>query len=451
MIRIGSSLLLSALAISASLPLQAQMASVPPVPSLAPKPGMTTETFETVILSPTPAPGQSVPGWYPLMGPVYNGMDWVLGELPPATFAAEQGVLRFRSNESSGNPSGRVRQLPDGTSEVCVDLFFYEGALDYSQAGLVANASIETEIAEYGITIGSVMGSIGSEQEGGVSEIPLERIYRVSGPGFYEEIQGTLANQWIRLSLQIDASRQVMTVKLNGEVMFSGYPKIFKREILTPEGPFEPLPLFTNAGLIGGSNSVSSQPEGQEGPEESAIITEVFFDNFSHNGASGAADLTVGPTRGGAARIGNGVYSRDSSKQSFEVDAKYDEAATAFFGLQNEGAGAGLFKLRGGLVGGPKTRVVNFLYQGGGKGNVTAALRAGTAEVALGGGESVVISSEATLKPNLRTLMSRLRGRYIKAGQSLSVSAVGDQAVLDAAEAGFLFESAIPATRRGRR
>lgn len=124
---IGSILPLSALAVLASFPLQAQISPVPPVPSLAPKPGLTTETFETVVLSPTPAPGQSVPGWYPLLGPVYDGINWVLGEVPPATFAADQGVLRFRSNESSGGPSGRVRQLPDGTSEVCVDMFFYEG------------------------------------------------------------------------------------------------------------------------------------------------------------------------------------------------------------------------------------------------------------------------------------------------------------------------------------
>jgi hypothetical protein len=454
MIRIGYSLLLSAFAISASLTLQAQMAPVPPIPSLAPKPGLTTETFETVILSPTPAPGQSVPGWFPLPGPVYDGMNWVPGEVPPATFAAEQGVLRFRANESSGGPSGRVRQLPDGTSEVCVDLFFYEGALDYSQAGLVANASIETEVAQYGITIGAEMIAVTSEPEIGETSVVPERVYYVGGPGFYEDVDGTLANQWLRLSLQIDASRQVMTVKLNGEVIFSGYPKIFIPDNSAledvPEGPNELLPLFTNAGLIGGDNTLLSEPEGQSGPEESAIITEVFFDNFSHNGSSGAADLTVGPTRAGASRAGNGVYGRDNSKQSLKVDAKYDETATAFFGLQNEGAGVGSFKLRGGLVGGPKIRVVNFLYQGGGKGNVTASLRAGTVEVALGGGESVLISSEATLKPNLRSLMSRLRGRYIKAGQSLSVSAAGGRAVLDAAEAEYLFESAIPATRRGR-
>lgn len=450
MTRIGFSLLFSAFALSASLPLRAQMAPVPPVPSLAPKPGMTTETFESVVLSPTPAPGQSVPGWYPLMGPVYDGMNWMPGEVPPATFAAEQGVLRFRSNESSSGPSGRVRQLPDGTSEVCADLFFYEGALDYSQAGLVANASIESEVAQYGVTVGSWMGSFGSAPEGEVAEVPYERIYRVSGPGFSEEVQGTLANQWLRLSLQIDASRQVMTVKLNGEVIFSGYPKIIRRDIVDPEGPYEPLPFFANAGLVGGNNTVVSEPEGQNAPEESQIITEVFFDNFSHNGSSGAADLTVGPTRAGVTRIGDGVYSREAPKQSIRVNAKYDETATAFFGLQNEGSGAGSFTLRGGVARGSKIGVSNFLYQGGGKSNVTASLRAGTAEVSLGGGDNVVISSEASLKPNVRTQMSRLRGRYVNAGQSLSVSAVGGNSVLDAAKVDFRFESAIPATRRER-
>lgn len=449
MIRTVYSLLLSAFALSASLPLRAQLAPVPPVPSLAPKPGLTTETFDSVVLSPTPAPGQSVPGWYPLLGPVFDGMSWMPGEVPPATFAAEQGVLRFRSNESSGGPSGRVRQLPDGTSEVCVDMFFYEGALDYSQAGLVANASIETEVAQYGVTIGSWMGALGSAPEGEVAEVP-ERIYRVSGPGFSEEVQGTLADQWLRLSLQIDASRQVMTVKLNGEVIFSGYPKIFRRDIVTPEGPYEPLPLFTNAGLIGGSNTVVSEPEGQNAPEESQIITEVFFDNFSHNGLSGSADLTVGPTRAGVTRVGDGVYNREASKQSFKVDAKYDETAEVFFGLQNEGSGAGSFKLRGTVAGSSKIGVVNFLYQGRGKSNVTASLRTGTAEVSLDGGDNVVISSEASLKPNVRTQMSRLRGRYVNAGQSLSVSAVGGSAALDAVKADFRFESAIPATRRGR-
>jgi hypothetical protein len=46
--------------------------------------------------------------------------------------------------------------------------------------------------------------------------------------------------------------------------------------------------------------------------------------------------------------------------------------------------------------------------------------------------------------------MSRLRGRYVNAGQSLSVSAVGGQGVVDAAKAEFSFESAIPATRKER-
>lgn len=443
---LSATLLLAGLASGSSL--FAQSAPVPPVPAPAPVPGLTNDPFNQVVLSPVPAPGASVPGWYPLELMVWNGMEEVLEDRSPDVFAADQGVLRFR-DEYDGYPSGRVRQLPDGTSEVCVDLYFYEGAAEYAGYGMAAGFD-DYGYPLYGATVSSrYFMQPPSEPEGGVEEGGLESVYVVSGPGFYEEIEADLSGQWLRLCMKLDATRTIFTVELNGEVVYSG-PLKGRRSGTSKviDEPSEPLPFFTDVALIAGFGGVTSEPEAQAAVEESRIPLEVFFDNFSHNGASGAADLTVGPTRATAGRTGDGVFGRDASRQSILVNAKYNAKALAFFGLANEGGSAGNFVLRGSVAGGSKVGVASSLYQGGKKSNVTAGLRAGTTTVSLSGGESVVIASEASLKPAARTLMSRLRGRFLQGRQSLSVSA-GD-GVVDAAGATYRFESAIPATRRER-
>lgn len=91
---LSATLLLAGLASGSSL--FAQSAPVPPVPAPAPVPGLTNDPFNQVVLSPVPAPGASVPGWYPLELSLWNGMEEVLEDRSPDVFAADQGVLRFR-------------------------------------------------------------------------------------------------------------------------------------------------------------------------------------------------------------------------------------------------------------------------------------------------------------------------------------------------------------------
>lgn len=93
-------------------------------------------------------------------------------------------------------------------------------------------------------------------------------------------------------------------------------------------------------------------------------------------------------------------------------------------------------------------KVKSVLSQGGKTSNVTSGLRAGTVEVTLNGNGNAMITSEASLKGNVRTAMSRLRGRFVNGSQAVIASSGGS--VVDAASANFSFESAIPVNRRER-
>lgn len=387
-----------------------------------------------------------MPGWYPLQRSVWDGMQEVLEESAPDVFASDQGVLRFR-DEFDGYPSGRVRQLPDGTSEVCVDLYFYEGAADYTAYGMAGGFN-EFGFPLYGVTLWSRLLPQNSQPLGDVEEGILERIYVISGPGFFQEIEEELSGRWLRLCMKLDATRTIFTVELNGEVLYSG-PLLTKRSGTAKDidEPSEPIPFFTDVALVAGFGGNASEPEGQSVVEESRVLQEVFFDNFSHNGAGNEVDLTVGPSRTSANRVGAGVFGRDASVQSITLNALYDQAPAAYFMVQNPGAAVSAVNLRGN-GGGRKMKVKSVLSQGGKTSNVTAALRAGTAEVTLNGSGNATITSEASLKGNVRTAMSRLRGRFVNGSQSVIASTGGS--VVDAASANFSFESAIPVNRRSR-
>lgn len=441
---VSASLVLAGFASGAAL--FAQGTPVPPVPAPAPMPGLTNDPFDRVVLSPTPAPGQSVPGWYPLQWSVWDGMQEVLEERAPDVFASDQGVLRFR-DEFDGSPSGRVRQLPEGTSEVCVDLYFYEGAADYAAYG-IAGGFNEYGFPLYGVTIWSDMRGANSEAEGDVEEGDLVRTYVISGPNFFQEIEEELSGRWLRLCMKLDATRTIYTVELNGEVVYSGPLKGRRsgtsKDIEEPSGP---LPFFTDVALVAGFGGAASEPEGQSVVEESRILQEAFFDNFSHNGAGNEVDLTVGPSRASANRVGAGVFGRDASAQSITLNALYDQSPAAYFMVQNPGAAVSAVNLRGN-GGGRKMKVKSVLSQGGKSSNVTASLRAGTVEVTLNGNGNATITSEANLKGNVRAAMSRLRGRFLNGSQSVIASTGGS--VVDAASANFSFESGIPVNRRSR-
>ncbi|MBL9159144.1 MAG: hypothetical protein JNJ70_16810 [Verrucomicrobiales bacterium] len=441
---VSASLVLAGVASGTSV--FAQGAPVPPVPAPAPMPGLTSDPFDRVVLSPVPAPGESVPGWYPLERMVWDGMQEVREDRSPDIFAADQGVLRFLK-EFDGYPSGRVRQLPDGTSQVCVDLYFYEGAAEYAGYGM-AGGFDEYGYPLYGVTIWSGFGPRDSEPQEGVEEGDLNLTYVISGPGFYEEIEEDLSGQWLRLCMKLDATRTVYTVELNGEVVYSGPLKGRRsgtgKDI---EEPSELLPFFTDVALVGGFGGVASEPEASSMVEESRIPLEAFFDNFSHNGAGNEVDLTVGPSRTAVGRVGAGVFGRDASAQSINLNALFDQSPTAYFLVQNPGSGASAVNLRGN-GGGRKMKVKSVLSQGGKTSNVTSGLRAGTVEVTLNGNGNAMITSEASLKGNVRTAMSRLRGRFVNGSQAVIASSGGS--VVDAASANFSFESAIPVNRRER-
>lgn len=423
---------------------QLPLPSPPSEPAPAPNPGLTVETFDSIQLSPRPGEGESVPGWFPILREEYNGMTWEFVEGAPEVFETTQGVLRFYDYSSRSGMLGRVRQVPAGTNEVCLDVYIPSETPPFIAFGLVAN-SLDSGYATYAMTLSrSFFGPL----DGAAEQGELEPVFVVSGPGFYEELPGDLSDQWVRLCMKIDEATNQFIATVNGEVIFEGYPKIRIPRGLDEEIDLPPLPLFTNAGIIGGIIDNTSEPE--SAVEESSPEIFAFFDHFSFGPAQGGLDVTVGPSASGKGREGEDVFSAAMKRQKITLEGNANDTLTAFFGVENESGAPESASLRSRAANARAIQYKAELVNGGGRSNATAALRSGRLTTEIGGGETAVVICEASLKGRFRQVFARSRGAVKRGGFGLVAEPVSNPSEIDSASALFEFKSLIPVDRRYR-
>ncbi|MCB1205057.1 MAG: hypothetical protein KDN18_12430 [Verrucomicrobiae bacterium] len=415
-------------------------------PAPAPNPGLTVETFDRIQLSPRPGEGQTVPGWFPILQEQYNGMTWELVESAPEVFQATQGFLRFYDSGSREGLLGRVRQVPEGTNEICVDVYIPSEMPPFMSFGMAAN-TLETGYAIYGMTLSKQL-ILGSAEEGASEDLPAEPVFVVSGPGFYEELQGDFGDQWVRLCMKIDEEANILIASVNGEVIFEGFPKIRIPRIIDEPEPFPPLPLFTDAGIIGGLNSILSDPEVANGD----LFTEVlaFFDNFSFGPVQGGFDVTVGPGAGARGRVGEDVISAAMKRQKISLSGTANETLSAYFGIENESGVTTEASLRSRVSNARSIGYRAYLENGGGRSNVTSSLRSGRLSTDIGGGDTAVVVCEASLKGRIRQIVARSRGAVKRGSFGLVARSASNPSAIDSASAILEFNSLIPINRRGR-
>jgi hypothetical protein len=440
-------LTLAALATAAFLPsAEAQFPDAPPVPSLAPKAGMTTELFNGVKLAQRPAPGAKVEGWYPIS--IYSFEKGRLDEMdliesPPELFDAPAGVLRFYS-VSDYRPYGRAKQVPAST-EVSVDLYLDSNYLDgQTQFGLFGNL-LDGWGAEYGV----IVGNFGFCDCGDGSEVEESSYgnWFVAGNDFFQPIEGDLSDQWLRLEIKINKEANTVTYLVNGEVVFSGTPREIKG-IRTVDDLVAEVSSITEVALIHGFGGVSSEPESQPDVEEARYGAFAFFDNLSHNGASGAADLTVGGKRPSASHVGNNVYG-PVGKQVATIEQSYNLKASAWFSLQNDGTSADEISVRGSASGSSQVKVKTYAFKGSKRVNVTGSVAAGNFKSALDPGKEITLLSEAKLAGRGKKYLARKRGAVLSRSQTLAATSSGNADGGDSVKASFNFNSAIPLSRPG--
>lgn len=425
---------------------EAQLPNTPPVPSLAPKAGMTTELFNGVTLAQRPAPGAKVEGWYPIS--IFNFSRDLMDEMdlidsPPELFDAPAGVLRFYS-VSDYRPYGRAKQIPAST-EVSVDLYLDSDFLDgQTQFGLFGNL-LDGWGAEYGVTVGN-FGFCDCGDGSEVEEASYGNWF-VAGNDFFQPIEGDLSDQWLRLEIKVNKEANTVTYLVNGEVVFSGTPREVKG-IRTVDDLVEQVSPITEVALVHGYGSVTSEPEPQPDVEEARFGAFAFFDNLSHNGASGAADLTVGGKRPSASHVGNNVYG-PVGKQIAAIEQAFNLSSSAWFSLQNDGVSVDEFSVRASLSGSNLVRIKTYVFEGSKRINITGAVAAGTFKAALDPGKETSLLSEAKLAGRGKSLLAKRRGAVLSRSQTLAAAASGNDDGGDAVKATFNFNSAIPLNRPG--
>lgn len=415
-------LTLAALATAAFLPsAEAQFPNTPPVPSLAPKSGMTTELFNGVKLAQRPAPGAKVEGWYPIS--IFNFSRDLMDEMdlidsPPELFDAPAGVLRFYS-VSDYRPYGRAKQIPAPT-EVSVDLYLDSDYLDgQTQFGLFGNL-LDGWGAEYGMTVGN-FGICDCGDGSEVEESPYGNWF-VAGNDFFQPIEGDLSDQWLRLEIKVNKEANTVIYLVNGEVVFSGTPRGIKVPRIMDEPVAEVSPI-TEVALIQGYGSVTSEPEPQPEVEEARYGAFAFFDNLSHNGSPGAVDLTVGGKRPSGSHVGDNVYG-PVGKQIATIEPSYNLSASAWFSLQNDGTSADEISVRGSLSGSSQVKVKTYAFKGSKRVNVSGAVAAGNFVSALDPGKEITLLSEAKLAGRGKKYLARKRGAVLSRSQTLAATSL---------------------------
>lgn len=423
----------------------AQLPSPPSEPAPAPNPGLTVETFDRIQLSSRPGEGESVPGWFPILREEYNGMSWDFVESAPDVFEATGGVLRFYDSGERSGQLGRVRQVPAGTNELCVDVYIPSDAPAFTSFGLIAN-TLGYDYGLYGMTLSKQM-NFDSSEEGVEEGVMLDSRWVVMGSGFYEVLDGDLGDQWVRLCIRIDEAANQMIASVDGVVVFEGYPKIRLPRTLDEPEPLPPLPLFTDGGIVGGANDISA-PEG--GAEESFTEVFAFFDHFSFGPSLGGFDVTVGPGADGKGRVGEDVFSAAMKRQRITLEGGANDSLIASFGIENESGVPAEASLPSRAA---NARAISYkaeLVSGGGSSNVTASLRSGRLTTEVLGGETATVICEASLKGRFRQVFARSRGAVKKGSFGLVAQSASDPSQIDSASALLEYKSLIPVSRRRR-
>lgn len=403
--------------------------TAPPVPSLAPKAGMTTELFNGVKLAARPVNGAPVEGWYPLGLPGTPGDEANWPELAPTVFDAPAGVLRVVTPAETLF-SGRARQIPAST-EVSIDVFLgTDPESDKRLIALLGNSGEEEIFGQYGIFLINGLSPVGGESE--EAEEDLESPWHVWVPGGEVELllDGNLSNQWVRLTIRIDAEGDTVSYLVNGNVVYTGPISGFSGNT-TPQVATR----ITEATLLFASGNTSEI-------EDEVIESLFFLDNFSYNGGGGAADLTVGKKRSSASHSGNNVYG-SADNQIAAIEQHFNLRASLWFSLENDGVSTDEFSVRANRRGSSQVKVKTFAFDGSKRTNITGEIAAGSFKAVIEPGKNISLLSEAKLTGRARKILARQPGKFLSSSQALQATPAVNSAGGDSAKAIFEFSSLI--------
>lgn len=270
----------------------------------------------------------------------------------------------------------------------------------------------------------------------------------VAGNEFFTPIEGDLSDQWLRLEIKVNKEAGTVTYLVNGEVVYSGPPRGVKSLRDGDPEPVIEVSAITEVALVHGYGSVASEPEPQPDVEEGGLGAFAFFDNLSHNGASGAADLTVGEKRPSSSQAGNNVYG-PVGRQTATIEQRFNLRASAWFSLQNDGTSGDEFTVRGSAGGSKLVKIKTYAFEGSKRVNVTGLVSAGAYKTIVAPGKEITLLSEAKLAGRGKSLLAKKRGAVLSRSQTLEAASAASAEESDSVKAIFNFNSAIPLNRPG--